>query len=325
MAGDCGYSVRGYSRSSSPPVNLAKKETFSNLDSARIVVNLSADASTSPEELIQYCLQAGKTWIECSSEAKVIRSLHGRFRDQCVAGRLILGAGIFTGLSNLMAAASIEKIKGEDEPYKISLVLRSSPFSGCGESTVDLMVQAFHAERYQVREGQIYPSSGVAAGPRIQVASGHSIPTICSPLPEVLMLHHSTGIPNIEGLFSPLPTLLCRAFTWIPSGISRTRWYQSGLRAYFKLLRTKLFKSRVSQVEMHTVVHGGEKVVRGSFRTEDGFGIAALVISYLVKREAARAKAGPGCFFIDEVLEFDSVIRDLKSQKSGPSFLLEWA
>lgn len=116
-------------------VDFTKPETFAALAPYALVIDL-ADATTyPPDALVAWCLAQGKTVIECSSDTRCVERLHG-LGAKSATGQLILGGGIFTGISNLLGRDVAEAVGRADA---VTLGISTSPFSGGGQSVAALM------------------------------------------------------------------------------------------------------------------------------------------------------------------------------------------
>lgn len=94
-------------------VDLARPETFSALEGADVVVDVSSSHAVAPDALARFCLERGIVMLEASSDRVVIERLLDAHRGAAgCPGALVLGAGIFTGVSNAMAAEAARALPG---------------------------------------------------------------------------------------------------------------------------------------------------------------------------------------------------------------------
>ncbi|MEW6432525.1 MAG: hypothetical protein AB1730_13565 [Myxococcota bacterium] len=135
-----GAEVVAASRRGPAPVDVARPGTFAALERADVVVDLTDATSTPPDAVVGFCLEKGLTVIEATSDAPCVERLHGAFATKGLPGRLVLGGGFFTGVSNLPARAVAERAKAT----ALTLGIASSPFSGAGRGTIG---RALHRRR----------------------------------------------------------------------------------------------------------------------------------------------------------------------------------
>jgi saccharopine dehydrogenase-like NADP-dependent oxidoreductase len=115
------------SRRSEVVVDVTRPETFSALAPFDVVVDLSDTVSHPPDALIAWCLSQGKTVIEATSDARCVERLQ---KLQPTRGRLVLGGGIFTGVSNLVCQQASSEV-GTAESITLGIDPTASfPFLG---------------------------------------------------------------------------------------------------------------------------------------------------------------------------------------------------
>lgn len=88
--------------------------------------------------LIQYALEQGKHVIETSADPNVIHTLIEYFNGiPKFSGSLLIGMGVFPGLSNLMIQHTLDQY-----PHikNIGIKVSTSPFAGAGKGMCSLMV-----------------------------------------------------------------------------------------------------------------------------------------------------------------------------------------
>ncbi len=204
-------------------LDLSVPETFEKLRAGDIVVDASSSAAAEPDLLAKACIEKGATLLITSSDRSLVERLMTTFREVSGPGRLVLGAGIFTGASNVLAQAAARALPGATS---LELAVSSSPFSGAGEGTVDLMVDSLAMPTRRVEDGQWVDAPSVSAGPLV-VFPAAARKTLEVPLAEPAMVAASTNTPNVRMFFAPKPGLLRASFLILPSALRRLgtfRW-----------------------------------------------------------------------------------------------------
>lgn len=285
------------SRRGEVKVDVTKPETFDALAPFDLVVDLSDTVSTPPDALLGACLERGQTVIECTSEAACVERLHRA--HAATKGRLILGGGIFTGVSNLLAR---EVARRAGDVKRVTLGVSSSPFSGAGKGTIELMLRAMETPAVRYADGARVEEPTIREGPRLDFGSVVRRTGFMS-LAEPFMVHTSTGAKTVDVLFAARPGFLVSSFALIPAWLARARWFQALLRGYFTVLRRVLLASTASRVELMADADGA----RGVVVADDGMDAAAWALAAMVEAVLAAPKT-PGACFIDDVCTLGSVI-----------------
>lgn len=290
-----GLDVAAASRQSAVSVDATRPETFAALAPFDVVVDLSDTVRHAPDAVIAWCLARDKTVIEATSEAECVERLHATHATS-PTGRLVLGGGIFTGVSNLLGRDVARP--GE----ALTLGVSSSPFSGSGRGTIELMLRAMAVPAVRYRDGARIEEPRVRPGPRIDFG-GASRPTGYMSLAEPFMLHTSAGAATVDVLFAPRPGILVAAFAAMPVWLARAGWFQSVMRGYFTVLRRVLLRSVASSVEL--VAQSG--AARRFVTADDGMEAAGYALAAMVEQVNA-APAWTGARFIDDVTSLEPVV-----------------
>jgi len=116
------------------PLDLCNPDTFSALRSFDLIINCADSVGAPSDQVMRYCLREGLTFMDIGADD--IRSAHQLTMSvPQPRGRVLLGAGLFPGLSTAMCIDLLN-----DKPLKrLDLGVRLSPLSGAGEANVDLM------------------------------------------------------------------------------------------------------------------------------------------------------------------------------------------
>jgi short subunit dehydrogenase-like uncharacterized protein len=286
--------------------------TYAVLEGARVLVDVSSSAGTNPRRLIDHCLATGVTYLSASSDRALVSSLLEQYASTSdTRGRVVLGAGIFTGLSNLLARDAIRRTGA---CTSLDLGISTNPFSGAGKGTVDLMADALATDTAVYRDGARVIGPSVARGPILSFPEKPRS-TLLVPFPETEMLFASTGVPNIRTFMAPRPAMLRTAFLMLPAFLTRARWFRGFMRGYFSFLRRVVLRSRATRVQLVAVADGerGRAVTRLS--TEDGMATGGLAIAAMARHlamEPAQHSTGERTLkCVDEVMSLDDAVASM--------------
>lgn len=295
-----GAEVAVASRRGPVVVDVTKAETYEALAPYELVIDLADSTTYAPDALVAWCLARGKTVIECSSDTRCVERLHAVGR-QAGQGQLILGGGIFTGVSNLLARDVADAV---GQAQAVTLGISTSPYSGGGRSVAALMASTLSTPTVVYADGA-RTEIALKAGPKMELAPNVARATLKAPFPEAFMLHASTKAPNVEVLFAPRPALLVAAFAAIPGFVARSGFFGALMRAYFWILRGVFLKSVPSRVELAATARANGTTARRWVHGDDGMMAGAWALA------GAVAELGPfqqGTFLLDDRVRLEPVI-----------------
>lgn len=292
-------------------LDLSDPSTFAAVDDADVVVDVADTTTSSPDALAAHCRARGVTLLEASSDRGAVTRLLdlGGTGD----GAVVLGAGIFTGLSNLLAAAAAAKVKGA---RAVTWAVRTTPFSGAGRGTVELMASVLALPTVRYEGGRRVEGPPVLPGPRMPFPSGEE-PTIEVPFAESEMLHRSLGL-DVRVAMSPYPNLLQRVFLWTPVSVLRSRWYRWFMGRYFSFLRGVLLSGRATSTEMVARVEGeGGASATMTLRAEDGMRAGGVAIAAIARVLGSRRPTAKGPVTVDQVMTLDEALAAMDALSGG--------
>lgn len=297
-----GADVQVASRRSAVAVDVTQPATWEALAPFELVIDLSDTVSHAPDELIAWCLARGKTVIEATSDAPCVERLQARFGTE-TRGRLVLGGGIFTGVSNLLAQ-DVARAVGTVEA--VTLGVSSSPFSGSGKGTIELMLRAMEVPAVRYERGQRVEEPKIRKGPVLDFGNARR-PTGFMSLAEPSMVRASTKAADVEVLFAPKPSLLVTAFVLLPAWLVRQKWFHAFMRAYFTVLRRVLLRSVPSSVQLVASARGGGQTVTRHVHSPDGMEGAGYALAAMAEGVASAAPwQGVRC--IDELVDLGPIV-----------------
>ncbi len=295
-----GVEVRTASRHGQLEVDVTRPETFSRLDGTEVLIDLSNATAHAPDELIGWCLEKGITVLEGTSDSACIERLHRRFTG--TSGTLVLGGGIFTGMSNLLARDVSRRVP---ELRAVTLGIASTPFCGAGAGTIDLVLAVLGVKVPRYSAHQRVEDPAMSEGPVLEFAQARR-PTGRMPLAETFMLHESTGAGEVEVVFAAKPAALLSAFRLVPVSFFQSGLGRAVVRGYFTLLRRVLLRSRPGPVELLATARGGASTVSRQLDAPDGMWAGAWALAALA--EAAMGSGEHGVRFVDDVAELESIV-----------------
>lgn len=305
-----GVEVRVLSRRGTPRFDVTDPSTFGALEGSDLVLNVSNSTAAAPDVLAAHCLSHRLVLLEASSDRSVIERLL-KLPVDGATGALILGAGIFTGLSNLLAQAAVRKTT---RPNSLRLAIATSPYSVAGQGTVDLMVAALETPAIATRHGVAVPQP-MALGPQVRFREALR-PTVIGALAEQAMLPASTRVPNIEVLLAPKPGFLAFAFARMPGWLVKQRWFKALLRLNFTVLRRLLLAWRSSAVELLVESTGPGGTTTLELSTRDGMKAGGIALAALAL-EVLTKKVDAGRSFIDERVELQPSLERIEHMSPG--------
>jgi short subunit dehydrogenase-like uncharacterized protein len=312
-------------------VDLRMWESLPALRGFDVIVNCADSTRVPPDQVIGFCMEEGLTVLETTSESPVIHRLYedyhlrARGRASHLRGTLVLGVGLFPGLSNLLAIALKRSIP---ECERLELGVRLNPKSGAGAGMLNVMTRMMGSAALRYERGRVAMDPPLRRGIEMPFPGGrHS--TILVGLPEAGMLHWSAGVPSTATYLAtdpPLPRPVMAMAQMLLARKGALRNATRGLmRAQLGLVRGRLLRDRPTPVEITALANRGA-VAPGSepslsLTVNDGALAAAYAIAASVQLLARRAGRAPGCLFPDEAFELDEVTAAMTAL-AGPELAL---
>ena len=290
------------SRKSAVSVDVTRPETWAALTPFDVVVDLSDTVSTPPDALIAWCLAQGKTVIEATSDAPCVERLQRAHAGE-TKGRLVLGGGIFTGVSNCLAQAAAKEVGSAEA---VTLGIASSPFSGAGKGTIELMLNAMGVPVVRYVDGKRVEQQGMSYGPKLDFG-GTTRPTGFMSLAEPSMIAQSTPAKQIDVVFAPKPGFLVTSFVAMPGWLVTKKWFLAFMRGYFTVLRRFFLKSVGTTVELLAIAKGQGREVRKLVVAPDGMESGGFALAAMAEQVATKSD-WVGVRTIDQLISLDEVV-----------------
>lgn len=298
-------------------VDLGDPATFPALDEFDCIVDCADTVAADPAGLARYCLERGLLFVESATWTPRIRDLLAlRGEPEARAGTVVVGAGLFPGVSNLLAAATAGRVPG---CRTLDLGVRLSPLSGAGRGVARLMARQVGTPGYRIDAGREVATPAIGDRRRLPFPSGPANAWSLG-LAESAMLHESTGIPRVATYLSPTPTLLGPPLAVLGRTFVGTRpvaeWLLRILATTLVGLRTGLLRRRATAVELTAVACGGASEAEGQrvggLVVSDGMEATACALTASVALLLERDALPRGVLLPDEVLGLDEVLERLE-------------
>jgi hypothetical protein len=324
-----GVDVRIATRKAGPDevaLDLRDASSFDALTAFDVVVNCSDTLAAPPDPAIGAVFARGGTWVETTDEAGTILRLLQRYHvdaDEPPAGRLLIGAGIMPGLSNLLAAKLKRGVEAFTPVTRLEVAIRLNPLSGAGGgmSTLSARLLANVSRRFE--DGKLIIDPPAWFSPLIPFKRG-LMPALRIGLPEAIMLGYSTGVPNTAAYFTTglpfaqgamlgLSILFPKDPVFKPLATDALGAAISGLRGgLFGGVRTS-FDIVALANRQDPLRHDGP-ALRLTF--DDGIAAAAYAVAASVAR-LHEATPTPGAYLPDECFDLDALLVDIRRMAGG--------
>ncbi len=289
--------------------DLTKPETFSNLKTFDYIINCADNFQASPLNLMKYALENGLVMVECTADPMTIKSAIDSFSspETPYLGSVILGAGLFPGLSNILARDVVASLHTKPTALKISIFI--SPLSQAGRSTCRLMAEHFCYQTLIIRKGKREISESLAPV-SLNSSSRKHFTGLRLFFPEVVMMQKSLQLDSIETFLVPMPGFLSPIIARLRKLLSSSIF--KGINVWFlKFLRNTLLGGKTSDIEILCIATGQNGETKESyFRTDDGLNSIASGVHVLVNSLGGK-NPSRGLIMPDEVVSSWSEIEPL--------------
>ena len=307
-------------------VDLGDPSTYPALADWDVIVNTADSLTAPPDGALAWVYDRGGTWIETASLPEVFqRTL--RLREVQRPGRLVLGAGVFTGLSNLVAARASSRLQ---TCSRLDLGVCFSPLSRAGGGMVELMLELAGTPATWWENHTLHHGAPLSPGPLLPVGSaGQRSLGWRAPFAEVDLLRASLGTPTLGVHVLPRPAWLGPVFAFTPPGLFRWAPTRKLARLALGLLRQVLLRRVSSPVTLIGVARGEDRAVC-RLRVGDGLEAGGQMIAALALLLVQRPPPS-GVHCVDEITDLHTVLEamaqlagvapevDLEEDRVGPS------
>ena len=194
----------------------------------------------------------------------------------------------------------------------VTLGIASSPFSGSGKGTIELMLRGMVVPAVRYENGVRIEEPKIRRGPSLDfggVVRGTGVMSLAEPF----MVRASTGAKKVDVLFAPKPGVLVPAFTMIPGWLAKARWFQAFMRGYFTVLRRVILSAVATSVELVAEADG----VRRWVKTRDGMEAGGFALAAMAE---AMTSDWVGVKFIDDVCALEPTLARANALAGSPVF-----
>lgn len=305
-----GHQVLPASRSStSTRVDLSDPSTFEALASCDAVVNASDSVLAPPDLLASWCLDNGLPLFEMGADLPGTERLL-QISPNARQGHLIVGVGVFPGLSTALGTAAYQ---AEAESDTVELSVRMSPLSGAGTGTIELMTASLTTPSVCWRDGRRHEGPPIGAQSTQPFLRTGSAPAVLIALPDAPLLARSTSARNVRTSMSPNPSWLRFNFRLL---VQMLAWagplkplLEKATTAMMRVVRGVLLRERHSALELSAVAGDTRMMLAFDDGQEaTGLGTAAAVLTWL-----QRQPPSPGVYGAAEVLPLDEWLENYRA------------
>jgi hypothetical protein len=268
-------------------------------------------------------LAAGTMLLETTAEPGSIEAALALRCGLQGPGTIVLGLGIFPGLSNLLTRAAFED-NGRRGPVEVGM--RFSPFSGAGAGMIALIAHLMAEPAPYYRDGERLTVGAFSRGPRLRFREGWQ-PTLRAAIPEADLLHASIGVDTLAVL-SPRPDVIQPLLRGVARLVPPWPWfrrlYLGGVGLGVTVLRRSLFQVPTPVVIAALAGREGDRE-SGLWRTlttPDGVSCGAYATAAAAAALLA-SRPPPGVYCSDELLTLDGLVAGVAALPGAPSIELE--
>lgn len=262
-------------------VDLGDPATFGAMRGFDAVVDAADTVGAAPDAAAIAAVKQGAVWLEASADRAVTERLLAL--DVEGPGALVVGVGIFPGMSTALAAVAAA---GLDRVERVEASVRLSPFSGAGRGNCALMRRMLETPGARVVDGAQIETPALFAAERVVFPSGAHA-AVGVGLPDVPLIHQTTGAAHVTSRMALAPGFLRFGFALsaalmrIAGPLRRPMGWMTELSLI--VLRAGLLRGVSSRVELVAVAEGGGQrrveqldVADGQRGTADGVAAAVL-------------------------------------------------
>lgn len=298
-----GFEVAIAGRSADVHIDLHDADTFAALAGFDAIVNASDTLRAPPDALVRHCLERGQLLLETAAEPVFVRRVLAADL-RAGPGTVVLGAGLFPGLSNLLAADTAARVEA---CTSLELAIRWSPFSGGGGGMVALVPHLIRVPTQHRAAGRMIEGSPVESGPVLPFSDGEHA-SLHVAFSEPSMLARSLDVPNVAVYGSFVPDVVMASFRFTPLWLLALAPVRAWLWLQFTILRRFLLRRVPADVRMVArarAADGREALAR--LHVRDGIAACGWAIVGAL-RHLADHRPPPGLVLPDRAMRLDDVL-----------------
>jgi hypothetical protein len=290
-------------------VDFLQRHTFPTMTAFDVVVDCAEADCQARVEAAQYCLENKIDFIEPSSDSQVTHEFIAKFQQPVSDARILLGVGLFPGLSTLTAA---DAVKGQHGSVEVGV--RLNPVSGAGRSTAKLMAALMLRDAKVYTNGQPQYIPAMTEAPRVIFPSG-MCDALYVDLPDSEVIARLFNLARSSTVISFVPSGFTKTVAKLAQithrmGAKEKQLVKALIALSGTLFRTYLLGSRPTRVEITASAHvNAENGTHASMvAVSDGMNAAALAIATALEIEWARSSANalvflPDCTGLEEFIQ----------------------
>ena len=296
-------------------LDLADAETLHVLDGWDLIVDCADTVGAPPDAAVRRVLARGGTWLEMGADSPAVERLLALSVPD-PAGAIVVGVGIFPGLSTAVAADVAARVTGPLE--RVDVAVRLSPLSGAGPGNVSLMTSSLETPSYRYEAGQRLEGPVLGESRAFPYARVGDQVAMHVALPDTALVRRATGAPDVASWLAVSPAWLrfnfmaLTAMLRVAGPLRRPLlWLTDRLMA----LTRGVFLRRVSSsVQLTARARGADgSVAERRLDVPDGqlgtaLGVAAAV-ALLLSRDAPPA---PGVYTVADLFAVDDLLAEVR-------------
>lgn len=299
--------------------DILNEKLFNSLKNFNFIINCSDTFIASPLSIIDYCLFNNLVFLEITADSNIIEKILHQYRNTKqlnykITGSVIIGLGIFPGLSNILAGYLL---KNAYTKGSIELGIKTNFFSGAGKSMAKLMVDmidknaVYYLEKEKreiqpMTKGTLFPlyKNGIPA---------HKYKSLYACFAEAVMLNFSTSASFIACYYIPSSKLIYFSLRSISLFTNRFCFAKKiivkVLYGSIIFIRNFLFKNVSTPVTIFCIANQKFSTASPEFLTykfEDGILDMTLMISAILKQISNKLPL-KGVWMPDELFDIEEL------------------
>lgn len=297
-------------------VDLADRSTYPALRDCRGVVNCADSVGAPPDDAIDFVLRGGGVWLEMGADAPTLERLAAR-TAQDAKGTVVLGVGIFPGLSTALARHVAE---AGASCTRLELGIRLSALSGAGPANCALMAESLFVPAYWIRDGRREQARSALGGAAPLPFDDGVHTAVRFALPDTALMARAIRAGDLSASMALIPgwmrfnfALLAALAAFVRHRIPSLRGALTTMLAWqLRLVRATLLRRRHSPVQLVALADRGLPTERSaSLRFADGQRATAEGVAAAVMAWEARTTHPAGLFGAAELFELPSLLEFL--------------
>ena len=293
-------------------IDLKDETTFPAMEGFDFVINCANSLKATSEPAIRYALHNHIFFIDTTADAAHVERVLFSVKQEAhpdapqFKGVVLLGMGIFPGLSNMVAAA-LHRSEGVEEHLELGIHLNA--LSGAGRGMRSLMVNLVEQKAVHYHEGRRVELPPMSPGPAVPFHGNNRV-TLRAWFPETSMLHLSIRVPNISTSISVSPPILQPMLKLLAHILPRRgalKWtILSCLGLALTVLRGVVLRWKATPVVI-TATDPARPGRSLSLYVDNGVVTGAYAVAAAVALLSEDERPNPGVYTPDELMGLDSI------------------